>query len=171
MAGCITAVVRITWRMPRRDPGRPQCVSPHFSIEKAFLQADDAQCATIMEMDVEYFRRLIASGPLAGGEPRGGEYCGLKALMLAVLDNAVQNYCGPAGRPRTEVERWLAARNSHSPFSFKTICEVLGLDPDAARRAINVLRERMPPRAQKRRMRPNSRSRARPSRVNPSWRA
>lgn len=113
-----------------------------------------------MEMDVEYFRHLIASGPLAEGEPRGGEYCGLKALMLAVLDNAVQNYCGPAGRPRTEVEHWLAARNSHSPFSFKTICEVLGLDPDAARRAIRELRERMPPRTHKRRMRPNSRSRA-----------
>jgi hypothetical protein len=146
--------------MPRRDPGRPQCVSPHFSIEKPLLQADDAPCTTVMEIDVEYFRRLIASGPLAGGEPRGGEYCGLKALMLAVLDNAVQNYCGPAGRPRTEVARWLAARNSHSPFSFKTICEVLGLDPDAARRAIRGLRECMPPPAQKRRMRPNSRSRA-----------
>ena len=78
--------------------------------------------------------------------------------MLAVLDNAVQNYCGPAGRPRTEAEQWLAARNARSPFSFKTVCEVLGLDPDAAQQAIKALRERMPPRMQKRRMRPNSRS-------------
>jgi hypothetical protein len=58
-----------------------------------------------MDTDADYFRRLIASGALAGGEPRGGEYRGLKALMLAVLDNAVQNYCGPAGRLRSEVAR------------------------------------------------------------------
>jgi hypothetical protein len=154
----------ITWRMPRLDPELAQRVSPHFSIEKPLLQADDALYATAMKIDVEYFRRLIASGSLVGGEPRGGEYCGLKALMLAVLDNAVQSYCGPAGRPRTEAEHWLAARNSYSPFSFKTICEVLGLDPDAARQAIRRLRERVPPRAQKRRMRPNSRSRAAHSR-------
>jgi hypothetical protein len=110
-----------------------------------------------MDTDADYFRRLIASGALAGGEPRGGEYRGLKALMLAVLDNAVQNYCGPAGRLRSEAEQWLAARAARSPFSFKTVCEVLGLDPDAARQAIRALRERMP-RMQKRRMRPNSRS-------------
>jgi hypothetical protein len=75
--------------------------------------------------------------------------------MLAVLDNAVQYYCGPAGRPRAEAEQWFAARNTRSPFSFKTVCEVLGLDPDAARQAIKVLRERTPPRMRKRRMRPN----------------
>ena len=110
-----------------------------------------------MDMDSDYFRRVIASGPLAGGEPRAGEYRGLKALMLAVLDNAMQNYCGPTGRLRTEAEQWVAARNVRSPFSFKTVCEVLGLDPDAAQQAIKTLRGRMPPRTQKRRMRPNSR--------------
>jgi len=115
-------------------------------------------CAqVVMDTDGEFFRRLIASGPLAGGEPRGGEYRGLKALMLAVLDNAVQYYCGPPSRLRAEAEQWLAARNARSPFSFKTVCEVLGLDPDAAGQAIKALRERMPPRVQKRRMRPNSR--------------
>ena len=149
--------MRISRRMPRWDLGRPQCVSPHFSFEKLFSQADHALHATAIGMDGEYFRRLIASAPLAGGEPRGGEYCGLKALMLAVLDNAVQSYCGPAGRPRAEAEDWLAARNSHSPFSFKTVCEALGLDPDAARKAIGGLRGRMPPRARQHRMRPNSR--------------
>jgi hypothetical protein len=111
----------------------------------------------VMDTDGEYFRRLIASGPLAGGEPRGGEYRGLKALMLAVLDNAVQHYCGPSGRMRTEAEQWLAAHQARSPFSFKTVCEVLGLDPDAARQAIKTLRVEMVPRAQKRRMRPNAR--------------
>jgi hypothetical protein len=111
----------------------------------------------VMDIDDDSFRRVIASGPLAGGEPRGGEYRGLKALMLAVLDNAVQNYCGPAGRPRTEAEQWVVARSARSPFSFKTVCEVLGLDPDAAQQAIKALRERMPPRMRKRRMRPNSR--------------
>jgi hypothetical protein len=80
--------------------------------------------------------------------------------MLAVLDNAIQHYCGRAGRPRTEAEHWIAARSTQSPFSFKTVCEVLGLDPDAARQAIEAFRERTPQPPQKRRMRPNSRAAA-----------
>lgn len=112
-----------------------------------------------MDTEQDYLRHLVAFGPLAGGEPRGGEYHGVKALMLAVLDNALQHYCGPMGRMRTEAEEWLAARNARSPFSFNTVCEVLGLEPDAARRAIRELRARMPPNVHKRRMRPNSRRR------------
>src|SRR5512139_930289 len=113
-----------------------------------------------MDSEQEYLRRVIASGSLVGGEPRSGEYHGMKALMLAVLDNAIQHYCGSNSQMRTEAEHWFAVRNGGSPFSFKTVCEVLGLDPDAARRAIMELPGRVPPDMQKRRMRPNSRKRA-----------
>ncbi len=131
-----------------------------FFIEKGLLAVDDVSLLRHMDTEQEYLRHLVASGTLAGGEPRGGEYRGVKALMLAVLDNALQHYCGPMGRTRTEAEEWLAARNARSPFSFNTVCEVLGLEPDAARRAIRGLRAQMPPKMHKPRMRPNSRRRA-----------
>ena len=112
-----------------------------------------------MDSDREFFQRLIASGSLAGGESRHNREPGLHALMLAVLDNAIQSYCGPIGRLRLEAEHWISARDGRSPFAFKTVCEVLGLDPDATRRRLVQLRSQAAPTAQKRRFRPNGRKR------------
>ncbi len=112
-----------------------------------------------MDSDREFFQRLIASGSLAGGESRHTREPGLHGLMLAVLDNAIQSYCGPVGRLRIEAEHWITARDGRSPFSFKTVCEVLGLDPDATRRRLVELRTQALPSSQKRRFRPNGRKR------------
>ncbi len=107
-------------------------------------------------MDTDEFRQLISGSSLGGGEPRMGEYTGTKALMLAVLENGLRSYCGPAGSARTEAEHWVRAANRQSPFSFIVVCETLGLEPTAVRTALTRLQPQPVPR--QRRIRPNTRS-------------
>jgi len=62
---------------------------------------------------------------------------GERRLMLAVLEDAVscfQKYTG-ATRPRArrlfqEAEDWFFAEQSAWPFSFESICAVLGINPE-----------------------------------------
>ncbi len=84
---------------------------------------------------------LAAPVCLCGGEPRSPPWTGAKALMLAVLDDAVRSYLGCAPRVQAEAERWLSSRR-RSLFSFIMICETLGLEPDAVRRALRRMRAR-----------------------------
>jgi hypothetical protein len=77
---------------------------------------------------------------LGGGEPRTGQYTGTKALMLAVLENACRCYFSPKTRIRTEAERWIANSQTKSPFAFLVVCETLGLEPEAVRKALHRLR-------------------------------
>jgi hypothetical protein len=89
--------------------------------------------------DIDEILRLTSIG---GGEPRNGEYTGTKALMLAVLQNGIESYMGPLGRARTEAESWVNTEARRSPFSFAVVCETLGLEPDAARTALQRMRAR-----------------------------
>jgi hypothetical protein len=62
------------------------------------------------------------------------------ALMLSVLEDAAR--CIERGRRRrhsgirklaTEAEAWVSCDSREWPFAFASICDVLGLDVDAAR--------------------------------------
>ena len=77
---------------------------------------------------------------LGGGEPRQSAYTGTKALMLAVLENAFTCYFSPRTRIRAEAERWIASERKWAPFSFSVVCETLGLEPDAVRKAVRRMR-------------------------------
>lgn len=105
-------------------------------------------------MDADELLHLVS---FKGGEPRTGQYTGTKALMLAVLEDGIRSYLGPAGRVRTEAERWITTGKGRSPFSFITICETLGLEPDAVRRALAKLESRKPSRRALGRLRGNVR--------------
>jgi hypothetical protein len=66
-----------------------------------------------------------------------------KRLMLAVLEDGVgtfQKYAGASGRRArrlfAEAEEWFASRDSESPFTFESICEALGLEPEYIRRGL-----------------------------------
>ena len=78
-----------------------------------------------MDDDEAGVRQLIGLG---GGEPRCSEYTGTKALMMAVLEGGIRDYCGAAGRRQTEAEYWVRS-NRRGTFSFAVVCETLGLDP------------------------------------------
>lgn len=72
-------------------------------------------------------------GALGGGESRGTDYTGTKALMLAILEDGVRAYLGPTPRLRAEAELWVTNPQRRWIFSFDIICETLGLEPDSVR--------------------------------------
>ncbi len=89
-----------------------------------------------MDHDVNRFDQVI----LAGGEPCWSEHSGTKALMMAVLEDGIRDYCGAAGLRRTEAEHWVWSKH-RGIFSFTVVCETLGLEPTAVRLALVRLRE------------------------------
>jgi hypothetical protein len=91
-------------------------------------------------MDDDILGEVIGLG---GGEPRWSEYTGTRALMVAVLEDGIRDYCGTAGRLRTEAEGWVRS-NCRSAFSFIVTCETLGLEPDAVRQALPRLKNQSP---------------------------
>ena len=92
--------------------------------------------------DEEGFIDLLQSGRISGGTPQSGEYEGSKALMLAVLEDAIRCFLGSQRLLRQEAEVWMSMRRQNWPFSFQAICEVLALEPSAVRRALVRMRER-----------------------------
>src|SRR5512143_1333870 len=102
-----------------------------MSLLRGPMKIDDA---------IEFELHAIRLAPVAGGEPRTGEYTGTKALMLAVLENGFRSYFSPKHRIRSEAERWIKNPQGRSPFSFTVVCETLGLEPEAVRTALRRLR-------------------------------
>lgn len=71
-----------------------------------------------------------------------------KHLMQAILEDAVNTYRlylgSKSGRQRRlfiDAQRWFWARNDDWPFSFESICAVLGLDPNFLRSGLRRLKE------------------------------
>ncbi len=77
---------------------------------------------------------------LGRGEPHSAPHTGTKALMLAVLEDGIQTYLREDLRPREEAERWVVSRRHGSAFSFVVLCETLGFEPSAVRKALGRLR-------------------------------
>jgi len=66
-----------------------------------------------------------------------------KRLMVAVLEEAIAVVVNRTGRGGddhravvAEAERWFGSDDRGAPFTFATICDVLGLDPDRVRHAL-----------------------------------
>lgn len=71
----------------------------------------------------------------------------IKRLMLAVLEDGLhcfQAYASAARGVRrqifVETEAWLSDRKADGPFSFETICQTLGIDPNFLRRGLRQWR-------------------------------
>jgi hypothetical protein len=67
----------------------------------------------------------------------------VKRLMLAVLEDALrcfQNNATAVGGIRKrlfkEAEEWLCGSGGQGPFSFDTVCETLGIEPQFLRRGL-----------------------------------
>ena len=101
---------------------------------------------------------ILRLSSLGGGEPRSAQYTGTKALMLAILEDGIRSYLSPVGRIRNEAEYWVKSGRQRSPFCFTVVCETLGLEPDAVRKALERLRaHNVSPRRALGRSRPNVR--------------
>lgn len=91
-------------------------------------------------MPTQFFDRFRASAILEGE----------RRLMLAVLEDAVscfQNYAG-ATRPRArrlyqESEDWILDTDDSWPFSFESVCVVLGYDSSYVRRRLMDWKDRL----------------------------
>ncbi|HYC01388.1 MAG TPA: hypothetical protein VEC57_19805 [Candidatus Limnocylindrales bacterium] len=66
-----------------------------------------------------------------------------RALMMAVLEDAIACYAGRLKAPREnpkilrrQAEHWLQSEDWDSPFSFNNVCDALALDPKALRQRI-----------------------------------
>src|SRR5215468_259537 len=85
----------------------------------------------------------ILPAQMAVGARCNGDTSGPRALMLAVLEDAVR--CIEEGRRRrtfqarrlaAEAEAWVRCNRRDWPFSFVNICDVLGFDADAFRKRL-----------------------------------
>ncbi len=94
---------------------------------------------------------------LGGGEPKGAPPVGVKALMLAVLEDAIRCYLDGKGADASEAEIWMISRKRRSPFDFENVCEMLDLDASAVRRALLRLVDPKSARRKFRRVRNNGR--------------
>ena len=89
-----------------------------------------------------------------------------KRLMFAVLEDAVacyQKYID-SRRPRektlfNETEEWIFSKDNPDCFSFESICEHLGIDPDYFRKGLQTWKEgHLRPKAKVYHLDPNQRS-------------
>ena len=77
---------------------------------------------------------------MSEGARWNGDTSGPRALMLAILEDAVRcieagcwHSRGRARRLAAEAEAWVRCERRDWPFSFVNLCEVLGFDVDAMR--------------------------------------
>jgi hypothetical protein len=71
----------------------------------------------------------------------------VRRLMMAVLEDALrcfQNNADAKGGPRkrlfAEAEQWLCNEGGDGPFSFDTVCETLGIEPQFLRSGLREWR-------------------------------
>lgn len=86
---------------------------------------------------------------------------GIKSLMLAVLEDAINCLHSSQILLRTKAEHWIASREHRYVFSFAVICETLGLEPSRVRRSVMSLVDGKPTGGRLlKRIRPNGRQSA-----------
>jgi len=99
------------------------------SYRRLALSLGLAPTATDEELEID----LLSSSSIGGGDPNRTPITGTRALMLAVLEDAIRCFLDGGRRVSDEAERWIKANWRSSPFSFVIICETLRLDPQAVR--------------------------------------
>jgi len=72
----------------------------------------------------------------------------VKRLMMAVLEDALRCFQnnskarnGPRKRLFAEAEQWLCGETGDGPFSFDTVCETLGIEPEFLRGGLRQWRD------------------------------
>ena len=81
---------------------------------------------------------VVLPAQLVWGSRLDSETSPTKALLLAMLEDAIRCLLMPAGsrRDAAEAESWIRGDEPDWPLSFQNVCEALGFQPDLLRRAI-----------------------------------
>src|SRR3954468_8093699 len=64
-----------------------------------------------------------------------------KRLLVAVLENAIKSYRTfrfTGGRRVMKVEEWIFSDDDNDTFSFRSICDILGLSPSRIRQLLRT---------------------------------
>ena len=77
---------------------------------------------------------------LIGTERGWAQHTGVRALMLAVLEEGIGTYLGSKVHLQGEAADWIASGSRQSPFAFCVVCDTLGLAPSAVRTALQRMR-------------------------------
>lgn len=97
--------------------------------EPTFMQLDNLQVFTNDPTDTpEYFKNINSQE----SQPE-------KKLMFAILKDAIECLKEPT---KQEAEKWIMSEDKRWIFSFRNICEELGLDPDYLRRGLRQFLEK-----------------------------
>lgn len=90
-----------------------------------------------------------------------GTVCSEAALMCAVLEDAFICFQSqfeiesrPIQRAAKEAEEWFFSDDSHALFSFVSVCDVLGLEPELVRKGLKHRRQSRPGTSQRKMRRP-----------------
>lgn len=116
--------------------------SSYFSRDESSSASDD-RVASLFQPDsllsAQYFENLR----------RKTVYEPEKRLMLAILEDGIHCYfdnlhAGGAKRKRLfdDAEQWILAQNDDWVFSFETVCDALGLNPEYVRQGLLRWREK-----------------------------
>jgi len=93
-----------------------------------------------LEFDRRSASEDIDAVSMLGGSARSSApQTGVRALMLAVLEDGIRCYFSRIPRIRADAEHWVES-GKRSAFSFDVICDLFGIEPDAARTALRRLR-------------------------------
>jgi hypothetical protein len=106
------------------------------SYRRVALSLGIAPSASDEELEID----LLSSSPL-GGDADRAPITGTRALMLAVLEDAIRCYLDGRKHASEEAERWIMANWRESPFTFVIVCETLRLDPEAVRRSLREMKK------------------------------
>jgi hypothetical protein len=81
---------------------------------------------------------VVLPAQLSCGSRLDSETSGARALLLAMLEDAIRCLLTPAGSRRVaaEAESWIRGDEPDWPLSYRNVCEALGFQPDLLRRAI-----------------------------------
>jgi len=107
-------------------------LSEHLFSEPAVVEGDPIIAPLVREQLEE----------LVGGTRDGGVGGPERALMRALLQDAVLCLMGQAApakeraRLAADARYWVCSRSREWLFSFASVCDVLGIDPDGARRKL-----------------------------------
>ncbi len=120
------------------------------TVGRAGTAKATAGAASRVDAAKERFTRTRVRSFLAGGQQEVNEEDSVsrtpeRALMLAVLEDAIACYAGRLKAPREnplilrrQAQHWLVSDDWESPFSFNNVCDSLALDPTSLRSRILV---------------------------------
>lgn len=104
------------------------------------FQRDGFNLSFAPTLEEDELDAALLRGTVGGSEGSSAPITGTRALMLAVLEDAIRCYLDGGKRDAEEAEDWIRDNWRGSPFAFVVVCETLNLNPEATRRMLTQMK-------------------------------